>query len=411
MNNKRPEILSPAGDMERFLAAVSFGCDAVYLAGKSFGMRSSPGNFSDEELKKAIDIAHSKGIKVYITCNTLVRNNEIDKLKEFVKKAESFKADAFIVADIGVMNIIKRNAPSVDIHISTQAGIVNYETARAFYDMGAKRVVLARELTLEEIAEIRQKTNSSLELETFVHGAMCMSFSGRCLLSNYLTNRDANRGDCSQPCRWKYYLNEETRPGIYFPVEQTKEGTYIFNSRDMCMIEHIKELTEAGISSFKIEGRAKSAYYVAVVTNAYKQALNEYLKEQCKADYKLSKWILDEVDKISHREYSKGFYFGYEPGQVITNGGYIRKYDVVGIVQDCKQGQIEVLQRNCFNEGDVLDVLSLDGRAYELKVEELFDKDHNKTQRANKAAQTVYIKSEKVFPTGSLLRKKRETAD
>ena len=296
---KKPEILAPAGDMERLQAAVSFGADAVYLAGQEFGMRTSPNNFTQEELVKAVNLAHENNVKVYLTCNTLPRNDEIDRLPEFIQSVANAGVDAFIVADVGVLQLIKKYAPNVDVHISTQAGVVNYLTARTFYELGANRVVLARELTLDDIAEIRAKTDKNLELEVFVHGSMCVSFSGRCLLSSYLTGRDANRGDCAQPCRWKYNLVEENRPGQFFPVFEENGGTYFLNSRDLCMINHIPEVVKAGATSLKIEGRAKSAYYVAVTTNAYRHALDLFLENN-----PLELWISEELEKISHREYN-----------------------------------------------------------------------------------------------------------
>lgn len=273
------ELLSPAGDFERLKLAVKFGADAVYVGGSKFGMRSNPSNFDENQLKEAVDFVHSHGKKLYLTCNTLPRNNEIPELPEFLKYAQDVGVDAFIIADMGVLQLAKKYAPDVEIHVSTQAGIVNYAAANAYYEMGASRVVTARELSLEEIKTIRENCPEELEIEAFVHGAMCMSFSGRCILSDYLTGRDANRGDCAQPCRWKYSLVEEKRPGEYFSINEEKDGTYIFNSRDLCMINHIPELVAAGINSFKIEGRAKSEYYTAAVTHAYRAAIDEYLKD------------------------------------------------------------------------------------------------------------------------------------
>lgn len=264
----RPEVLAPVGDQERLIAAIQYGADAVYLGGKEFGMRAAPANFDREQLRQAVEYAHSKGVRVYLTCNTLPRNEEIERFPEYIQYVDSIGVDACIVSDIGVFAMVREYAPNMELHVSTQAGIVNYQTANAFYQMGAKRVVLARELSLEEIREIRQRTPEDLELEVFVHGAMCMSFSGRCLLSNYLADRDANRGECAQPCRWNYYLMEEKRPGQYFPVFEDEKGSYILNAKDMCMIEYIDQLIEAGVTSLKIEGRAKSAYYVSVITNA-----------------------------------------------------------------------------------------------------------------------------------------------
>lgn len=399
------EILSPAGDWERLQAAVTYGADAVYLAGKEFGMRASPLNFSDDELKLAIEYAHKNGVKVYLTCNTLPRNNEIEKLPAFIEKAKDFGIDAFIVADIGVLKLVQKYASCVDIHISTQLGVVNYETANALYEMGAKRVVLARELSLDEILEIRQRTNKNLEIEAFVHGAMCVSFSGRCLLSSYLTGRDANRGDCAQPCRWKYNLVEENRPNQYFPIEQDHTGSYILNSRDLCMIDHIDKLAAAGITSFKIEGRAKSAYYVAATTNAYKMALLDYYKMG--KNWTLNPRIKEELSKISHREYNTGFYFNSEPGQVYGNGGYIREYDVVAVCEGYSDGKIEISQRNKFSKGDTLDVLQPGELSFNIKAEHIFDEWGNEVDSAPHAMQKLFIPCDKPIKMGAFLRKKR----
>lgn len=294
-NFEKPEILSPAGDMDCLKSALNFGADAVFLAGKMFGMRSAPQNFDNDQLKKACDLAHAKGARIHVTCNTLPRNNEIPHLQEFMENAQACGVDAFIIADLGVFEAAKKYAPKVQRHISTQAGVTNYAAANVLYNMGASRVVLAREIPLDEIAEMRAKVPKELEIECFVHGAMCVSFSGRCLISSYMTGRDANHGDCAQPCRWKYHLYEENRQGQYFPVEETGDGTYLYNSRDLCMIEHIPELVKAGVSSFKIEGRAKSAYYVAVTTNAYRHAVDDYFAEG--DDYVLKPWIREELEK------------------------------------------------------------------------------------------------------------------
>lgn len=400
---KPAEILSPAGDMERFLAAVNYGADAVYLAGKEFGMRASPANFDMESLKKAAEICHEKNKKIYLTCNTLPRNNEIERIPEFLKQAADAGVDAFIIADLGVFDIAKRVAPNVDVHISTQTGVVNYETARSLYNMGASRVVLARELSLEEIATIRAKTNPNLEIETFVHGAMCMSYSGRCLISQYMTGRDANRGDCAQPCRWKYSLVEEKRKGEYFPVVEQENGTYFFNSKDLCMIEHIPELLKAGVTSLKIEGRAKSAYYVAVVTNAYKQALSDYYKMG--ENFKLEPWIKEEVYKISHRKYSTGFYFGGEPGQIYDNGGYVKDYEVVAVCENYKDGMIEISQRNKFLRGDELEVLMPGKKPFTFKVQKILDEKGTEMDCAPHAMQKLFIPFENEIEKGAYLRK------
>lgn len=400
---KPAEILSPAGDMERLLAAVNYGADAVYLAGKEFGMRASPANFDMESLKKAAEICHEKNKKIYLTCNTLPRNDEIKRIPEFLKQAAEAGVDAFIIADLGVLDTAKRVAPNVDVHISTQTGVVNYETARSLYNMGASRVVLARELSLEEIATIRAKTNPNLEIETFVHGAMCMSYSGRCLISQYMTGRDANRGDCAQPCRWKYSLMEEKRKGEYFPVVEQENGTYFFNSKDLCMIEHIPELLKAGITSLKIEGRAKSAYYVAVITNAYKQALLDYYKMG--ENFELEPWIREEVYKISHRKYSTGFYFGGEPGQIYDNGGYVKDYEVVAVCENYQDGMIEISQRNKFLKGDELEVLMPGKKPFKFTAKKIIDEKGNEMESAPHAMQKLFIPFENEIEKGAYLRK------
>lgn len=398
---RKLELLSPAGDAERLGAAMDFGADAVYLAGREFGMRSCPANFDDAGLERAITSAHSRGAKIYLTCNTLPRNEELVRLPDFLSRAQEIGVDAFIVTDLGVLSLAKKYAPRVFVHISTQAGVVNYAAASAFYDMGASRVVLARELSLEEIAQIRAKTPSALELEVFVHGSMCVSFSGRCLLSNYLTGRDANRGDCAQPCRWSYSLMEEKRPGEYFPVEENGRGTFILNSKDLCMIRHIPELAAAGADSLKIEGRAKSAYYVAVTTNAYRSAIDEYARDP---EAPLSPWVAEELNKISHREYTTGFYFG-SPGQVYENGGYVRDYEVAAVCTGWENGMAVLSQRNRFFRGDTVDVLEPSEIPFSFPLEEIFDENMEPIDSAPHATMTVLAKCARPLKTGALLRR------
>ena len=402
------ELLSPCGDFERLKLALKFGADAVYLAGEMFGMRTNPSNFNADELKEAVTLAHSLGKKVYLTCNTLPRNEEIERLPDFLKYAQQIGIDAFIIADIGVMAMAKKYAPNVDIHMSTQVGIVNYQTANTLYEMGASRIVTARELSLDEIKTIRDKTPDDLEIEVFVHGAMCMSFSCRCILSDYMTHRDANRGDCAQPCRWKYHLVEETRPGQYFPINEEKNGTYIFNSRDLCMIEHIPELVNAGVDSFKIEGRAKSEYYTAIVTYAYRNAIDEYLKNPSD-DFKPSKWILDEMEKMSHREYTTGFNFGpIENGQVTDTSGYIRNWDVCALFKDYSNGRLTVSQRNRFFEGDMLEVVEPNKKPYIITVDDLYNLDDDeKVDVANKATDTYSFKCDIPVSQDAIFRRQR----
>lgn len=403
---KQPELLSPAGDFERFETALRFGADAVYLAGSSFGMRAGPQNFPEEDLIKAVKEAHEKGVKVYLTLNTLPRNSEIPLLPGFIEMTANAGVDAYIAADIGTMAYCKRYAPSVPLHVSTQAGIVNYLTANEFYNMGAERIVTARELSLSEIAEIRAKTPKELQIECFVHGSMCMSFSGRCLLSNYLTGRDANRGECAQPCRWQYALMEKTREGRYFPVNEEEDGTYILNSEDMCMIEHIPELADAGIDSFKIEGRAKSAYYTAVITNAYRAAIDAYMSsESC--SFVLPEWILDEVRKVSYRDYCTGFYFDspHEKANISFEGGYRREWDVTAVVEDCRDGFIYCEQRNKFFKGDTLESLEPGKKPQNFVVTELFDENGEPIDSTPRAMMKFKIRSDLKFVPGTILRK------
>ena len=402
------ELLSPSGDFERLKLALKFGADAVYLGGEQFGMRTNPSNFNADELKKAVELVHSYGKKVYLTCNTLPRNNEIEALPDFLKYAAQIGIDAFIIADIGVMDMAKKYAPEVEIHMSTQVGIVNYQTANTLYEMGAKRIVTARELSLDDIKTIRDKTPEDLQIEVFVHGAMCMSFSGRCILSDYMVGRDANRGDCAQPCRWKYHLVEETRPGQYFPVNQDDSGTYVFNSRDLCMIEHIPELVNAGVDSFKIEGRAKSEYYTAIVTYAYRNAIDEYLKNPTD-DFKVSQWILDEMEKMSHREYTTGFNFGpIVNGQVLNTGGYIRNWDVCALYNTYKDGRLIVDQRNRFFEGDVLEVVEPDKKPYKITVKELYNETAGEySDVANKATNTYSFQCDIPVSSDAIFRRQR----
>ena len=347
--------------------ALHYGADAVYLAGTQFGMRASAGNFTFPELSKATKLAHANGTAVHMTCNTLPREDELSQLPEFLEQAQDAGVDAFIIADLGVMAAAKKYAPKVSRHVSTQLGVINSATANVLFEMGADRVVLARETPMEDIRKIRANTPKELEIEAFVHGAMCGSFSGRCLLSNYLTGRDANRGACAQPCRWKYHLVEEKRPGEYFEISEDK-GTYIMNSRDMCMIEHIPELIDAGVTSFKIEGRMKSAYYAAAVTNAYRHAIDYALKGEA-----LPKVWIDELNKVSHRPYCTGFYYG-DPGQHFAEASYFSDAYVCAVVENCADdGFAELTQRNRFCVGDMVELLTNEGEPISFAVTELWD--------------------------------------
>lgn len=403
INYDELEVLAPAGDFERFQAALDYGADAIYLGGKTFGMRASPANFDFEQLNEAVKLAHSKNKKVYLTCNTLPRNNEVPQFEEFIKSVAACNIDAVIVADLGLMSLIKKYTPDMEIHMSTQTGIVNYQTANVLYNMGAKRVVLARELSLEEIAEIRAKSPADMEIEVFVHGAMCVSFSGRCLLSSYLVNRDANHGECAQPCRWGYHLMEEKREGEFYPVFEDEQGTYILNAKDLCMINHIEQLAEAGVTSLKIEGRAKSAYYVSVVTNAYRMAVDWH---KSNPGQPLPEWISDEVFKVSHRKYCTGFFFGHPKNcQYYETSGYVRNYDVVAVIDKCENGIVYATQRNRFFLGDTLEILAPGQKPFVFKPELIWNENNEEIDTVNHAMMKFRFKCEIEFSPGSIIRK------
>ncbi len=398
-----PEILSPAGDMERLEAAIRFGADAVYVAGEDFGMRAACANFSREELAQAVSMCHHAGKRLYVTCNVLPRNRDFDALPAYFSYLDDLGIDALIISDLGTMALAQEYAPHVPIHISTQFGVVNYATANHLFRLGASRVVLARELSLEEIREIRAKTDPALELEAFVHGAICMSFSGRCVISNYLTGRDANHGECAQPCRWKYTVVEETRPDKLMTLEEDDTGTYLFNANDMNMLAHIADLAQAGITSFKIEGRAKSFYYTAVTANAYRCAVDGYVESGFASHYIPESWILEEANKISHRPYGTGFYYGM-PGQYHSKAGYIRSYEVVAVVIGWKEGYVTLQQRNRFFAGDVLDVLEPGGKPYSFTVVSIRDEEGNALENACHPLMKVVVPCEKPMKIGTILR-------
>ena len=395
------ELLAPAGDMERLRMSLAYGADAVYLAGTDFGMRSFAGNFTPEELKQAVALCHSRGVAVHVTCNTMPRNGEIARMPEWLSYLQELGVDAAILADVGVLSLLKKHAPKLKAHISTQASVSNYQAAAAWYELGASRVILARELSLDEIREIRAKAPRELELEAFVHGAMCVSYSGRCLLSNYMTGRDANRGACAQPCRYQYALVEEKRPGEYFPIGEDAGGAYILNSRDMCMIDHIPELIDAGLDSLKIEGRAKSAYYAAVVTGAYRHAIDAALAGQ-----PLEPVWRDEVEKVSHRPYSTGFYFG-EPGQHTSHSRYVRDWQIMAVVTSCAPDGTALCElRNKLSAGDELELVGPGLKPVPVTVEGLTDGDGLPIPEARKPQMPFYFRLPIQAPPLSLLRRK-----
>ena len=400
MSMTKLELLSPAGDMERLKMSVLYGADAVYLAGTDFGMRSFAGNFTPEEMPKAVEFAHSHGVKVHVTVNTMPRNEEIVQLPAYLEQLQDAGVDALIVADMGAFMLAGKYAPKCERHISTQQSIANYECAKAWYDLGAKRVVLARELHLGEIAEIRAKTPKELEIETFGHGAMCVSYSGRCLLSNYMTGRDSNRGACAQPCRYQYALVEEKRPGEYFPVYEDEKGTYILNSRDMCTIDHLKDLMDAGIDCIKIEGRAKSAYYAAIVTGAYRHAIDDIV-----AGREVDPVWRDEVDHVSHRIYSTGFYYGF-PGQYTENSRYIREWQVCAIVESCDENGLATCSlRNKFRAGDELELVGPDVRPQAFTVPMMENMDGEALEEPRTPQMQFKIQLPCQVPAHSILRK------
>ena len=404
MEDRHIELLSPAGDMERLVMALTYGADAVYLAGTRFGLRAGAGNFTDEEMEKAIKLCHERGVRVYVTCNTIIRNEDARALPPFLESLQDIGADAVIVSDLGAFALAKKYAPKLQLHISTQAGIANFESANAFFDMGASRIVLARELTLGDVVEIREKTPPALELEAFVHGSMCVSFSGRCLLSSYLTGRDANLGECAQPCRWKYHLVEENRPGEYMEITEDG-GTFIMNSRDLCMIDHLPELIAAGIGSIKLEGRMKSAYYVAVITNAYKHGLDAAQKSE-----PLSAVWSNEVNMVSHREYSTGFYFNREgPGQYYKDSMYFSDCGVAAVVEGCDDnGNAVLTQRNKFSVGDPLELLTPDDAPVSFTAADMRNSDGLSIQSAPHPMMELRMKLPIKAARFSLLRKMKQ---
>lgn len=368
---KKIELLAPAGNLEKLKTAIIYGADAVYMGGEAYSLRAMADNFTREEMIEGVKFAHERGKKVYITVNIFAHNSDLGGMPEYIKSINEIGADAVIVSDPGVFAIVREVAPDLEVHISTQANNTNYMTAEFWYKLGAKRIVLARELSLKEIREIRERIPEDMEIEAFIHGAMCMAYSGRCLLSNFMTGRDANRGACAHACRYKYYLMEEKRPGQYFPVYENDRGTYIMNSHDLCMIEHIPELVDAGITSFKIEGRMKSSYYVASVVKAYREAIDSYLRD--KENYKFNPKWLKELSKSSHREFSTGFYFGRPDKQIYSSSSYIRTHDVVGIVVDYDENThtATIEQRNKVLRGEEVEVLTPKGDNFNIMLEDI----------------------------------------
>lgn len=406
--NNLPELLAPAGDMEKLRFAIAYGADAIYLAGQKFGMRAAAANFDDEALRAGITYAHARGVKCYITVNIMPSERDLHALPAYLELLQDVGADALIVADVGVIRLAQKYAPRVPLHISTQTSILNHEAANFWADLGAERIVLARELSLEEIAEIRANTPKTLEIEAFVHGAMCISYSGRCLISQYMTGRDANRGACAQPCRWNYALMEEKRPGEFFPVEEDARGTYLYNSKDLCMIGHIPELVRAGVDSLKIEGRNKTAYYAACVTGAYRAALDAYAVDP--AGFELPQFCLDEVNKVSHRDYYTGFYFGSEEiGQHYGDSQYIRDYEVVGMPVDCGvDGHAVFALKNRIFKGEEIELIQPGQPPYRFRAEGMTDDDGAARELFNVPQMRVHFSFPFPVDEYAILRKEKE---
>lgn len=401
------ELLAPAGNLEKLKMAIIYGADAVYLGGMEFGLRASAGNFGPEELEKGIDFAHSKGKKVYLTMNIIPHDGDFDGMQEYIRRVAKAGVDAVIFSDPGVFDLLRQTAPDVELHLSTQANNTNWRSAAFWHRQGVKRVILSRELSLDEIAQIREKAPEDLELEMFVHGAMCISYSGRCLLSNYMAGRDSNRGQCAHPCRWKYHLVEEKRPGQYMPVIENERGTYIFNSKDLCLIEYLPDIIACGITSLKIEGRMKSSYYTATVVKAYREALDAY--EADPLNYRFDKAWLEEISKASHRQYTTGFLKGKPTGkeQVYESSSYIQEYDFVGLVKayDRLTGVAEIEQRNRFEVGDKLEIVSPRGPFRTQTVSSMENTDGEKIDVAPHPQMTVRMPMDSPVERYAILRR------
>ncbi len=406
----KPELLAPAGDLEKLKVAVMYGADAVYFGGESFSLRAGAGNFTIEQMKEGIEFAHSRGVKCHMALNIFPHNEDIEPLTEYLKSIRNLNIDAFIAADPGVIEMILSVIPDAEIHLSTQANMTSYITASFWYRMGVKRIVLARELTIDEIKEIRKKIPEDMELEAFVHGAMCISYSGRCLLSNFMIERDANRGMCAHPCRWKYALVEQQRPGQYYPVEEDDRGTYIMNSKDLCLIEHLPELCQAGITSFKIEGRMKSVFYVATVVSAYRKAIDSYFDDP--DNYRFEDEWMDELCKASHREFTTGFCF-HRPDNTDQNyrtSDYTREYSFIGIVEDYDPdtGYATVQQRNKMVKGDIIEIFGPDLDHFRQELKEMYNEDGDPVDSAPHPQQILKIKMDKDVKPFYMLRKRKE---
>lgn len=405
--NRKPELLIPASSLEVLKTAIIFGADAVYIGGEAFGLRAKAKNFSREQMKEGIRFAHAHNKKVYVTANIIAHNQDLDGVRKYFKELKDIKPDALIIADPAIFTIAKEELPEMEVHISTQANNSNYGTFLFWWNLGVKRVVTARELSLEEIKEIRAHIPDEMEIESFIHGAMCISYSGRCLLSNYFTGRDANQGACTHPCRWKYSIVEETRPGEYMPVYENERGTYIFNSKDLCMIEHIPEMIDAGIDSFKIEGRMKTALYVATVARTYRKAIDDFYKSP--GEYKKNMpWYLDQISNCTYRQFTTGFYFGKpdETTQIYDNNTYIKEYTYLGFVEEVAEGFAKVEQKNKFSVGETIEIMKPDGRNVEAVVEAIRNDEGEEMESAPHPQQILFIELSEKADHYDILRRK-----
>lgn len=408
--NRKIELLAPAGDLEKLKFACIYGADAVYIGGQIFGLRASAKNFSIEDMEEGIKFAHERGKKVYVTINIIPHNEDLKELPEYLEKLNELKVDAVILSDPGTLMYVRKYAKDLEVHLSTQANNTNYMSANFWHEQGVKRIVMARELSFEEIKEIKENVPEDLEIEGFIHGAMCISYSGRCLLSNYMANRDANRGECAHPCRWNYYIVEEKRPGEYIPVTEDEKGTYFFNSKDLCMVKHIPEVINSGINSLKIEGRMKSIYYVANTVRVYRKAINEYLKSPESYEFN-SEW-LEELRKVSHRKFTTGFYLNKptEDDQLYDSSSYTREYDFIGIVleYDEETGIALIEQRNRMFKGDSIEVIGPDYKSFKQEIKIMYDENDEEIDVAPHPQQKIKISMDKLVDKYYILRRKRE---
>jgi putative protease len=403
----KPELLAPAGNLEKLKTAINFGADAVYLGGSRLNLRAFADNFSDKDLADGLEYAHARGKKVYVTVNVFPHNDDLEGIEDYLRELYDLGADALIVSDPGIISIARDTVPELELHLSTQANTVNWKAAEFWYRQGVKRIVLAREMTMKEASEIKSRVPGGCEIEAFVHGSMCMSYSGRCVISNYMTGRDSNRGECAQPCRYKYYITEEKRPGEYFPILEDNRGTYLLNSKDMCMIEHIADLVKSGIDSFKIEGRMKSSFYVACVVKSYRQAIDAYFENP--KGYEVKQEWIDNLHKASHRKYFTGFYYNDPDRQIFENSTYIRDYDIVGIVRgfEASTGTAVVEQRNKVFDGDSVEVLRAVGDNFTVRINDLRNEEGSKIDAAPVAQMIYRFSSDKELMSGDMLVKKK----